>query len=576
MTTKLLGNNTTPAWIGLYQDTSDSSYSEPAGGWKWIDGSYLQDIDQVSITIYDIILDNDSDGVIDRIDVDDDNDGILDEFEFTLDDDGDGIPNHFDLDVDNDGCFDVIEAGFTDGDGDGILGDSPITVDSIGRVISGVDGYTEPVDVDFNLIYDYKEKGSSISIITQPKHIRVIESKDSVVNIETISDGSAGYLWQVSKDTGKTWEFLASQTSSYYVENAHLDYNGRIFRVFVSTPSFPCGSTIESDTFTITVLPDYERDGIPDAIDLDDDNDGILDTEEGVGDLDGDGIPNYFDLDSDGDGCFDVIEAGFTDGDDDGILGNSPVEVNSEGKVIGTSDGYTIPVDNNFNGTKDYLEPGIEIEILSLFELYNFLVEFDTLVLNTGINSGDFTYEWQESKDLGLTWNTISDTLIDGVNYKGINSSELKVYPLEMYMHTYRYKLIIRNSGFICGETITTDESALEVYDKVLHVPTGFSPNSDGINDTWRIARLQIYPNNIVKVFNRWGEKVYEKKGYYNEWDGTNMFNSFSSNNIPFLSTLDASPKNTVGNKLPEGTYYYIIDLGDGSDIIKGYVYIKR
>ena len=576
MTTKLLGNNTTPAWIGLYQDTSDSSYSEPAGGWKWIDGSYLQDIDQVSITIYDIILDNDSDGVIDRIDVDDDNDGILDEFEFTLDDDGDGIPNHFDLDVDNDGCFDVIEAGFTDGDGDGILGDSPITVDSIGRVISGIDGYTEPVDVDFNLIYDYKEKGSSISIITQPKHIRVIESKDSVVNIETISDGSAGYLWQVSKDTGKTWEFLASQTSSYYVENAHLDYNGRIFRVFVSTPSFPCGSTIESDTFTITVLPDYERDGIPDAIDLDDDNDGILDTEEGVGDLDGDGIPNYFDLDSDGDGCFDVIEAGFTDGDGDGILGNSPVEVNSEGKVIGTSDGYTIPVDNNFNGMKDYLEPGIEIEILSLFELYNFLVEFDTLVLNTGINSGDFTYEWQESKDLGLTWNTISDTLIDGVNYKGINSSELKVYPLEMYMHTYRYKLIIRNSGFICGETITTDESALEVYDKVLHVPTGFSPNSDGINDTWRIARLQIYPNNIVKVFNRWGEKVYEKKGYYNEWDGTNMFNSFSSNNIPFLSTLDASPKNTVGNKLPEGTYYYIIDLGDGSDIIKGYVYIKR
>ena len=576
MTTKLLGNNTTPAWIGLYQDTSDSSYSEPAGGWKWIDGSYLQDIDQISITIYDIILDNDSDGVIDRIDVDDDNDGILDEFEFTLDDDGDGIPNHFDLDVDNDGCFDVIEAGFTDGDGDGILGDSPITVDSIGRVISGVDGYTEPVDVDFNLIYDYKEKGSSISIITQPKHIRVIESKDSVVNIETISDGSAGYLWQVSKDTGKTWEFLASQTSSYYVENAHLDYNGRIFRVFVSTPSFPCGSTIESDTFTITVLPDYERDGIPDAIDLDDDNDGILDTEEGVGDLDGDGIPNYFDLDSDGDGCFDVIEAGFTDGDGDGILGNSPVEVNSEGKVIGTSDGYTIPVDNNFNGMKDYLETGIEIEILSLFELYNFLVEFDTLVLNTGINSGDFIYEWQESKDLGLTWNTISDTLIDGVNYKGINSSELKVYPLEMYMHTYRYKLIIRNSGFICGETITTDESALEIYDKVLHVPTGFSPNSDGINDTWRIARLQIYPNNIVKVFNRWGEKVYEKKGYYNEWDGTNMFNSFSSNNIPFLSTLDASPKNTVGNKLPEGTYYYIIDLGDGSDIIKGYVYIKR
>ena len=48
MTTKLLGNNTIPAWIGLYQDTSDSSYSEPAGGWKWIDGSYLHSVEIIT------------------------------------------------------------------------------------------------------------------------------------------------------------------------------------------------------------------------------------------------------------------------------------------------------------------------------------------------------------------------------------------------------------------------------------------------------------------------------------------------------------------------------------------------
>ena len=53
--------------------------------------------------------------------------------------------------------------------------------------------------------------------------------------------------------------------------------------------------------------------------DLDDDNDGILDTEEGTltDDFDGDGIPNRLDSDSDGDGCSDVIEAGFTDPDGD-------------------------------------------------------------------------------------------------------------------------------------------------------------------------------------------------------------------------------------------------------------------
>ena len=66
---------------------------------------------------------------------------------------------------------------------------------------------------------------------------------------------------------------------------------------------------------TLEILPDNDKDGIPDDIDVDDDNDGILDVVEGKGDTDGDGIPNYFDLDSDGDGCFDVTEAGFIDDD---------------------------------------------------------------------------------------------------------------------------------------------------------------------------------------------------------------------------------------------------------------------
>ena len=68
-----------------------------------------------------------------------------------------------------------------------------------------------------------------------------------------------------------------------------------------------------------------------DEEDLDDDNDGILDSLETEGDTDGDGIPNPFDLASDGDGCLDVIEAGHTDGDSDGLLGNSPVNVDDKG-----------------------------------------------------------------------------------------------------------------------------------------------------------------------------------------------------------------------------------------------------
>ena len=80
---------------------------------------------------------------------------------------------------------------------------------------------------------------------------------------------------------------------------------------------FPCDATETIDT---------DGDGVGDTADIDDDNDGILDTyEDSAGlnnDIDGDGIVNSKDLDSDGDGCFDVTEAGLSDPDGDGLLGD--------------------------------------------------------------------------------------------------------------------------------------------------------------------------------------------------------------------------------------------------------------
>ncbi|QXP71959.1 T9SS type A sorting domain-containing protein [Polaribacter sp. R2A056_3_33] len=90
----------------------------------------------------------------------------------------------------------------------------------------------------------------------------------------------------------------------------------------VSTASFPISFTAtatgvfqpdsdpSNNTQTISEAgEDNDCDGVKDTDDLDDDNDGILDTIEGTGDFDGDGIANYLDLDSDGDGCPDALEA---------------------------------------------------------------------------------------------------------------------------------------------------------------------------------------------------------------------------------------------------------------------------
>ncbi|HRO76071.1 MAG TPA: Ig-like domain-containing protein, partial [Crocinitomicaceae bacterium] len=91
-------------------------------------------------------------------------------------------------------------------------------------------------------------------------------------------------------------------------------------------------------------------------------------------------------------------------------------------------------------------------------------------------------------------------------------------------------------------------------------VPTAFTPDGDGTNDTWVIKGIENYPNNHITIYNRWGNIVYAKDGYLNEWTGT------------------TNSKLTVGGEtLPTGTYYYVLDTKDDTvGIIKGYVYIQR
>ncbi|WP_157209080.1 T9SS type B sorting domain-containing protein, partial [Mariniflexile maritimum] len=87
-----------------------------------------------------------------------------------------------------------------------------------------------------------------------------------------------------------------------------------------------------------------------------------------------------------------------------------------------------------------------------------------------------------------------------------------------------------------------------------------FSPNDDGTNDTFVIGCIENYPNNKLEIYNRWGNIVYQKRGYNNEFNGT-------SNGRATMN---------VSEKLPVGTYYYILDLGDGSKPKVGWLYINR
>ena len=132
----------------------------------------------------------------------------------------------------------------------------------------------------------------------------------------------------------------------------------------------------------IKTLPILMAMGIANALDLDDDNDGILDTVEdaiGGGDVDGDGIVNRLDLDSDNDGINDVIEADGTDvngdGQADGIVGTTP---GTNGIPSSAGTGLTAPntdatgntdpydLDSDGDGTSDLIEAGLDQPAIDL------------------------------------------------------------------------------------------------------------------------------------------------------------------------------------------------------------------
>ncbi|WP_438426524.1 Ig-like domain-containing protein [Aquimarina macrocephali] len=104
--------------------------------------------------------------------------------------------------------------------------------------------------------------------------------------------------------------------------------------------------------------------------------------------------------------------------------------------------------------------------------------------------------------------------------------------------------------------TINTQEPILAT---TLTFNKGFSPNGDGINDTWVIDGIEDFPNHYIQIFSRSGNKVFDAKGYQNNWDGV------SNGGL------------VVGNgKLPVGAYYYIIETGSKEvQPLIGWIYIN-
>ena len=143
----------------------------------------------------------------------------------------------------------------------------------------------------------------------------------------------------------------------------------------------------------------------------------------------------------------------------------------------------------------------------------------DSVILNPGPFS---SYLWQD----GST----------GPTYKVINTG------------TYWVKVTDQN-GCAAADTVVMTAMGCSLA----KIPNTFTPNGDGINDTWQIDGLQGNLQCTIFVYTRWGQQVFGSIGYPKPWDG--KYN---------------------GRELPAGTYYYVIDLKNNTPKISGFVTIIR
>jgi len=106
---------------------------------------------------------------------------------------------------------------------------------------------------------------------------------------------------------------------------------------------------------------------------------------------------------------------------------------------------------------------------------------------------------------------------------------------------------------------LSNNASTIQLNPTDFFIPQGFSPNADGVNDLFVIRGIEFYPTCSINIYNRWGSLVYDANPYKSQWDG-------KANNG--LSVGEES--------LPIGTYFYVLDLGDGSNNIKGTIYLNK
>lgn len=196
------------------------------------------------------------------------------------------------------------------------------------------------------------------------------------------------------------------------------------------------------------------------------------------------------------------------------------------------------------------------------------------LTAEIGIEKVSDEFYWTAFGDdpayVSLSWNSFSnidkltDNNLDRLGIAGYDGTVWRI--IEAGLDSAHFE-DNSNVSLLSGSITSKNPVFLEGYDaftlvavgaeNILKISQGFTPNGDGINDTWYIENIENYPNAKIYVYSRWDREVYTSLGnYQNDWNGI-----YKNNQEP----------------VPDGSYAYVIDLdGDDEMDLAGWIYVTR
>jgi gliding motility-associated-like protein len=282
------------------------------------------------------------------------------------------------------------------------------------------------------------------------------------------------------------------------------------------------------------------------------------------------------------------------DSDVDGTLVYSVTPVNgpSHGTIVITSDGnYTYTPENGFVGTDI-----IEIQVCDNGTPSSCLTETLTINVSSSLSvnpvakDDSFTTSVGQNITMNILNNDVRGSADIEVSSVDLDPSEpgkqnvitlpgkgtasvdetgvLHFEPESGFTGTVEFNYSVNdvngNPSNIASITISVQSSLPEG----VVVPNAFSPNGDGLNDQFVIEGAENL-DVALYVYNRWGNIVYSNSNYKNSWEG-------NTSNVQDPGNATKISLGTSDSKLPDGTYFYIVEFADQSKRYSGFVELRR